>query len=858
MKKRIFSLLLAALLCLSYVPGASASEEVQEPQPAEEEIVVEEAAPAEEELPQSTADAAASPLEEGALEDPADPETVEASAADERNGSAADPDLVEASLLEGSAEGAGGGSEPAADPVEEPEEAPATDGVITFNKYTFNVSGVGNPTDGDFGIYAEDLTVSSNIIGRKVSIQPGVSVTWYSIEKNGSQKKMSIPFKFDDKAYFCDITVWVQLEGNYVRDRKADYETIAVIDWTMILDGVPMTNMGVTYDDEHLYAWAKFTARSQVFNKTEPTGPVPITSVDFASLTTELTTGSPERPTAVLASGSHCSVTYRGPWLERVSGGYYTGTAGQGKTYYYNLEFTPDEGFTFGDVGTKVPVYLNGTKLGDAEVEKRGSSVKLYFTVSYTVPVTGLPINDEIFPSYWFQEYIKEFIDTEEDGYLTDAERNAVTEIDIDGCENQSYYWQLSSLAGIGYFPNLQYLYCGSPLETLDLSGNKKLIEVRLNNDDAGGRLTKLNVTGLTKLESLSLYDNKVSSLDLTTNTALRALDVDGNQLKSLDLSKNAQLESLYAGYNTGLTKLELSHNTALRTLSISGSGISGIDLSSLAALENLYCEKCGMTKLDLTKNAALKSLRCGYNSLTGLDLSGCPAMEYLDCRENRLTALDVKPCPVLKRLDCRGNKLSALNVTSCPALSELTCYGNDIKALDISACTALKNAYHSDYHSDRTETLGGKEISYTFHSGGGGVLAVEKGVKITENTPIGPKRGDYDKNKVVDARDHAYLSRALVGKSGCTMPGSSDMAWADLNGDGAVNRLDRIYLARALKGVSGLRCNRNKTKDRPGAALPSGEPAPGRDHVLCVREGPSHPGCGPEGCCRPPRRGDG
>ena len=68
------------------------------------------------------------------------------------------------------------------------------------------------------------------------------------------------------------------------------------------------------------------------------TGPhlVAITRVDFSYLTTTLATGFPKTPTAELKSGSHCSITYLGKWLERVSGDWYDGTAGQGKTYYYN------------------------------------------------------------------------------------------------------------------------------------------------------------------------------------------------------------------------------------------------------------------------------------------------------------------------------------------------------------------------------------------------------------------------------------------------------------------------------------------------------------------------------------------
>ncbi len=529
-----------------------------------------------------------------------------------------------------------------------------------------------------------------------------------------------------------------------------------------------------------------FKANNTVFAKWEKL--TELTKVSFTSLTTTLASGSPATPSAALASGSHCSITYLGRWLERVSGDYYTGTAGQGMTYYYNLEFVPDEGHTFGDVGTKVPVYLNGTKLGDAEVEKRGSTVKLYFTVSYTVPVTGLPINEEYFPDYWFREYVKEYIDTEADGYLTDAERLAVTEIDINNCENQSYYWGIGSLEGISFFPNLEYLYCNSNLTTLDLSGNTKLVEVRLNNDDFSTGMTLLNVRGCAALESLSLYDQEIAYLDLTSNTKLKELNADGNELTSLDLSKNTLLESLYIGGNAGLINLDLSKNKELRSLAINNTGIKTIDLTSLSKLDYLRCDHCGMTALDLTKNAALTNLDCGYNALTALDLTKNAKLKILDCRFNKLTALDIGSCPALFRLNCVANKLSALNLSQNAALSELSCYGNEIKALAIYPCPKLLGAYTGSYHPERTEEINGETVAYIFYSASGGVLAVEKGVRIG----TAPLIGDLNHNGVIDPVDAALLFRCVSGDTAAV-----DGPAPDLNADGNINNRDAILLFR-------------------------------------------------------------
>ena len=76
----------------------------------------------------------------------------------------------------------------------------------------------------------------------------------------------------------------------------------------------------------------------------------------------------------------------------------------------------------------------------------------------------------------------------------------------------------------------------------------------------------KLDVSGLTALESLTCGYNQLSSLDVSKNTALKYLSCYNNQLSSLDVSKNTALKYLFC-YNNQLNSLDVSKNTALETL---------------------------------------------------------------------------------------------------------------------------------------------------------------------------------------------------------------------------------------------------------------------------------------------------
>ena len=130
-------------------------------------------------------------------------------------------------------------------------------------------------------------------------------------------------------------------------------------------------------------------------------------------------------------------------------------------------------------------------------------------------PADGIEISEENFPDENFREYVGSAeIDTDEDGYLSDDEIEAVTEIDVMDMD-------IEDLTGIGYFTALKTLYAD------------------------GNKLTELDLSKNTALDYLSCSDNQLTELDLGENTALTTLYCGGNQLTELDLRNNTKLESV-------------------------------------------------------------------------------------------------------------------------------------------------------------------------------------------------------------------------------------------------------------------------------------------------------------------------
>ncbi len=89
---------------------------------------------------------------------------------------------------------------------------------------------------------------------------------------------------------------------------------------------------------------------------------------------------------------------------------------------------------------------------------------------------------------------------------------------------------------------NLMYLDLGSnPITTLDVSGLKKLVELKCEYS----QLTELNVSGLLNLDTLLLQYNNLTTVDLNGLINLRRLECNNNKMITLDVSGLVNLISV-------------------------------------------------------------------------------------------------------------------------------------------------------------------------------------------------------------------------------------------------------------------------------------------------------------------------
>lgn len=178
-------------------------------------------------------------------------------------------------------------------------------------------------------------------------------------------------------------------------------------------------------------------------------------------------------------------------------------------------------------------------------------------------------INDTNFPDQAFRKYVEDNIDTEKDDKLSQAERDAVTKINID---NQN----CTDLTGIAYFANLTTLSCQhNGLKELNLKDNESLTKLYCSYN----QLTTLDVSKNAKLRILQCYNNGMEKLNLGDITQLTSLQCEYNNLTELDVSKNPYLEELQCRENK-LRRVVIGNKYRLTGLYLQGNQLTSLDLS--------------------------------------------------------------------------------------------------------------------------------------------------------------------------------------------------------------------------------------------------------------------------------------
>ena len=128
------------------------------------------------------------------------------------------------------------------------------------------------------------------------------------------------------------------------------------------------------------------------------------------------------------------------------------------------------------------------------------SGIPMFSPVREARAAGDIAIDSTNFPDANFREYVSDNFDSDHNGKLSQAEQDAVTEINVESRIING------SLRGIERFSNLERLDCfGNQLSTLDVSHNPNLTEL----DCDKNKLSTLDVSNNTKLTKVNA-DNQI------------------------------------------------------------------------------------------------------------------------------------------------------------------------------------------------------------------------------------------------------------------------------------------------------------------------------------------------------------
>ena len=343
-------------------------------------------------------------------------------------------------------------------------------------------------------------------------------------------------------------------------------------------------------------------------------------------------------------------------------------------------------------------------------------------------------------PDKNFWDYLLANFDTDHDGALSQAERDAVTNIDTPGAYGTP--GNIRSIEGVQMFANLEFLTCNyEDLYWLpDLSSLTQLLNLWANNnhltsvhgDLLPGSLTFLglsinqissiqfpnamnNLTNfyadsnqLTTFPDLSLAPNlkyinvrknQLSEIpSLTGFPHLVNLDFDSNQVVTFpDITGLTDLQSIVCWDNQLTVLPDLTPFTNLTLLSCArNSGISTIPgLSSLTNLRTLQCYNTSISELDgIAGLTNLQELQCQSTGVTTLpDLSALTQLRTLIICNNPIPQIPgLSSLASLQNLNCLGTQVTDLSgIAGLTNLKYVTCNSSPITTLpDLSALDAL------------------------------------------------------------------------------------------------------------------------------------------------------------------------
>ncbi len=241
-------------------------------------------------------------------------------------------------------------------------------------------------------------------------------------------------------------------------------------------------------------------------------------------------------------------------------------------------------------------------------------------------------------------------VDNIMDDYVVTSNLNSVSFVGIEATDNwnpnSSFdFWdfdnrftnRLTNLAGIESFVNLEQInLTGQNLDSINISQNTQLQTFYANFNT----FNKLDTSGNPNLETISIDSNEINPeldfsnnnnlknlsipmcyingyigeggyIDISNLSQLEFLDLYDNNLTSIDISNNPNLKEIRLNFTYNINSIDFSNNTLLETVLFNNSNLQGV-------LDVSMCEN--LVELNVSQNPGLSCIKVNASQLDAIN----------------------------------------------------------------------------------------------------------------------------------------------------------------------------------------------------------------------------------------------
>ncbi|MCO7186238.1 hypothetical protein NH341_12490 [Tenacibaculum sp. XPcli2-G] len=238
----------------------------------------------------------------------------------------------------------------------------------------------------------------------------------------------------------------------------------------------------------------------------------------------------------------------------------------------------------------------------------------------------------------------------------------------------------------------------GSINQKISIEDAKKITRLNLNLDRSFGETSDLTgIEAFSNLTYLSAAGQKIKAINLSSNTKLDTLYLNANYLTTIDLSNNPNLllADIHSNDLTTITGLEKAGK--LKILNLSFNKLTHLNISN-NSLEELTVTNNLLTSFKTEDTSKLKSVVLTSNKITSISIDDISPLETFLASDNQINAINIHSFINLKHLYITSNLLTNLDVSSNLKLEDLRVDRNpDLTCIKINADQAIPTVYKSD-----------------------------------------------------------------------------------------------------------------------------------------------------------------